>query len=95
MSCPSWKELARDESRETAEWSEALEHFDSHCPDCRRAALAAVYPTELRRGENGWVAIDLGSTNGMKINGRRVSQAQLDPGDRITVGVTDLTFELD
>jgi Protein of unknown function (DUF3662)/Inner membrane component of T3SS, cytoplasmic domain len=50
---------------------------------------------ELRRGERGWVAVDLGSTNGMKVNGRRVSQAELDPGDRITVGVTDLTFELD
>jgi hypothetical protein len=50
---------------------------------------------ELRRGERGWTAIDLGSTNGMKINGRRVGQAQLDPGDRITIGVTDLTFELD
>ena len=50
---------------------------------------------ELRRGEHGWTAIDLGSTNGMKINGRRVSQAQLGPGDRITIGVTDLTFELD
>jgi Protein of unknown function (DUF3662)/Inner membrane component of T3SS, cytoplasmic domain len=50
---------------------------------------------ELRRGDRGWTAIDLGSTNGMKINGRRVSQAQLDPGDRITIGVSDLTFELD
>jgi FHA domain-containing protein len=50
---------------------------------------------ELRRGEHGWTAIDLGSTNGMKINGRRVSQAQLGPGDRITIGVTDMTFELD
>jgi hypothetical protein len=50
---------------------------------------------ELRRSERGWVAVDLGSTNGMKVNGRRVGQAELDPGDRITVGVTDLTFELD
>jgi Protein of unknown function (DUF3662)/Inner membrane component of T3SS, cytoplasmic domain len=50
---------------------------------------------ELRRGERGWTAVDLGSTNGMKVNGRRVGQAGLDPGDRITIGVTDLTFELD
>jgi Protein of unknown function (DUF3662)/Inner membrane component of T3SS, cytoplasmic domain len=50
---------------------------------------------ELRRGERGWTAIDLGSTNGMKVNGRRVSQAELGPGDRITIGVTDLAFELD
>jgi hypothetical protein len=50
---------------------------------------------ELRRGERGWTAVDLGSTNGMKVNGRRIGQAELNPGDRITIGVTDLTFELD
>jgi Protein of unknown function (DUF3662)/Inner membrane component of T3SS, cytoplasmic domain len=50
---------------------------------------------ELRRGERGWSAIDLGSTNGMKLNGRRIGQAELSPGDRITIGVTDLTFELE
>jgi Protein of unknown function (DUF3662)/Inner membrane component of T3SS, cytoplasmic domain len=50
---------------------------------------------ELRRGERGWAAIDLGSTNGMKVNGRRVSHAELEPGDRITIGVTELVFELD
>jgi hypothetical protein len=50
---------------------------------------------ELRRGERGWAAIDLGSTNGMKINGRRVSHAELEPSDRITIGISDLTFELE
>jgi pSer/pThr/pTyr-binding forkhead associated (FHA) protein len=50
---------------------------------------------ELRRDENAWHAIDLGSTNGVKVNGRRVDQAALRDGDRITIGVTDLTFELD
>jgi FhaA, N-terminal domain/FHA domain len=50
---------------------------------------------ELRRGERGWAAVDLGSTNGMKINGRRVSHAELEPGDRITIGISDLTFELE
>jgi Protein of unknown function (DUF3662)/Inner membrane component of T3SS, cytoplasmic domain len=50
---------------------------------------------ELRRGERGWAAVDLGSTNGMKINGRRVSHAELQPGDRITIGISDLSFELE
>jgi hypothetical protein len=50
---------------------------------------------ELRRGERGWAAVDLGSTNGMKVNGRRLSHAELEHGDRITIGVTDLTFELE
>jgi hypothetical protein len=31
----------------------------------------------------------------MKVNGRRIGHAELEPGDRITIGVTDLTFELD
>lgn len=50
---------------------------------------------ELRRDEDGWHVVDLGSTNGIKVNGRRVDQAGLSPGDRITIGVTDLTFELE
>jgi hypothetical protein len=50
---------------------------------------------ELRRGERGWAAVDLGSTNGMKINGRRLSHAELQPGDQITIGISDLTFELE
>jgi hypothetical protein len=50
---------------------------------------------EVRRGEEGWSVVDLGSTNGVKVNGRRVDSARLQPGDRITIGVTDLTFELE
>jgi hypothetical protein len=50
---------------------------------------------ELRRDEGGWQIVDLGSTNGIKVNGRRVSNQPLSPGDQITIGVTDLTFELD
>src|SRR5215217_4450244 len=50
---------------------------------------------ELRRGERGWAAVDLGSTNGMKVNGRRLGHAELEPGDRITIGISDLTFELE
>ena len=50
---------------------------------------------ELRRDGEGWVVFDLGSTNGIKVNGRRVDQAPLQPGDRITLGLTELTFELD
>jgi hypothetical protein len=50
---------------------------------------------ELRRDEEGWQIVDLGSTNGIKVNGRRVDHQPLSPGDEITIGVTDLTFELD
>ena len=44
---------------------------------------------------SGWTVADLGSTNGIKVNGQRVEQPPLRPGDRITIGVTDLTFELE
>jgi Protein of unknown function (DUF3662)/Inner membrane component of T3SS, cytoplasmic domain len=50
---------------------------------------------EVRRDGEGWTVVDLGSTNGIKVNGRRVDQAALEPGDRITLGLTELTFELD
>jgi hypothetical protein len=50
---------------------------------------------ELRRDDGGWQIVDLGSTNGIKVNGRRVDSQQLSVGDQITIGVTDLTFELD
>ena len=50
---------------------------------------------ELRREGDRWSVVDLGSTNGIKVNGRRVDQAALSDGDRVTLGVTEMTFELD
>lgn len=44
-----------------------------------------------RRGSSWW-AVDLGSTNGVKINGRYQSEAQLFDGDRIQVGNYTLVF---
>jgi hypothetical protein len=52
MSCPDWRALAhnRDESAdaEPAGWSDAVTHFESGCPRCRRDALAAE-PTLIFR----------------------------------------------
>jgi hypothetical protein len=50
---------------------------------------------EVRREDGAWQIVDLGSTNGIKVNGRRVDHQPLRPGDQVTIGVTDLTFELD
>jgi len=50
---------------------------------------------ELRSDGGRWSVVDLGSTNGIKVNGRRVDQRELSDGDKLTLGVTDLTFELD
>ena len=50
---------------------------------------------ELHREGEHWAVVDLGSTNGIKVNGRRVDKASLRDGDRVTLGVTDMTFEFD
>jgi hypothetical protein len=48
---------------------------------------------ELRREEDGWAVHDLGSTNGIKLNGQRSRGGRLSPGDEIMLGVSRLTFE--
>ena len=42
---------------------------------------------------NGWHLRDAGSRNGTFVNGRRVQDAFLHNGDRITVGPYELVFE--
>jgi pSer/pThr/pTyr-binding forkhead associated (FHA) protein len=52
---------------------------------------AEVLPTE-----DGWSVNDLGSTNGVSVNGRRIAGAtSLKAGDRIEVGTSELRFELE
>jgi pSer/pThr/pTyr-binding forkhead associated (FHA) protein len=47
---------------------------------------------ELRQeGASYWI-VDLGSTNGVEVNGKRVKRAKLSDGDKITVGSTDVMF---
>ena len=51
---------------------------------------------ELRRSPTGdWTIVDLGSTNGIKVNGRRVSSTRLSPGDQVTVGTTTFLFDIE
>ena len=48
---------------------------------------------ELRQeGASYWI-VDLDSTNGTEVNGRRLRRAKLEHGDRITLGSTELVFE--
>jgi hypothetical protein len=51
---------------------------------------------ELRPSGASWTVRDLGSTNGVKVNGRRIQGAQsLRTGDTITLGTSDVVFELE
>src|SRR5271170_6530550 len=45
------------------------------------------------RGAGEWALVDLGSTNGTVVNGARMSDAALKPGDRIFVGNTIVEFQ--
>ena len=48
---------------------------------------------EVRKTIEGWMVVDLGSTNGVKVNGRRVQEEVLRPGDKITLGLVELEFD--
>lgn len=48
---------------------------------------------ELVRHGDGFLLRDLDSTNGSAVNGKRIREAAVQPGDDITVGTVALTFE--
>jgi hypothetical protein len=48
---------------------------------------------ELRPYGDTYLVVDLGSTNGIRVNGSRVAEHELQDGDEITLGNTTLGFE--
>lgn len=48
---------------------------------------------EIRPTPDGFSLVDLGSTNGSRVNGLRVAQRDLRDGDELTFGNTRLTFQ--
>ena len=48
---------------------------------------------EVRPSGGGWQIVDLGSTNGTRVNGSPVKERRLEDGDTITVGDATLRFE--
>ena len=66
----------------TATWCSTTPTSRATTPSCAATASA-------------WTVADLGSTNGIKVNGRKVEQAPLSPGDRVTFGLIDLSFEIE
>jgi hypothetical protein len=50
---------------------------------------------EIRREGPAYWVIDLGSTNGMDVNGRRRQRAKLEDGDRLTIGTSQMLFSME
>ncbi len=48
---------------------------------------------EIRKQDDGFMLLDLGSTNGTRVNRRDVKQVVLQHGDRIELGATEFLFE--
>ena len=46
----------------------------------------------LDKDGDDWLLVDLGSTNGTFVNGERISEVRLSPGDLIEVGDAQLRF---
>ncbi len=50
---------------------------------------------ELQQRGSDWHVVDLESTNGIAVNGKRVGSAVLSPGDEIVAGTSRMRFDLD
>jgi hypothetical protein len=48
---------------------------------------------EIRPEGDGWLVVDLDSTNGTRVNGSPIRQRRLSDGDQIAVGSSTLRFE--
>ena len=55
----------------------------------------AATPSCAVRRAGDWTIADLGSTNGIKVNGRRVASTRLSPGDQVTLGTTTFLFDIE
>ncbi|MEW6555410.1 MAG: DUF3662 and FHA domain-containing protein [Actinomycetota bacterium] len=53
---------------------------------------ASRFHAEIERVPAGYVVRDLGSTNGTRVRGRRVSERLLQDGDTLLIGETELRF---
>jgi hypothetical protein len=60
-------------------------------------ANVSRHHAEVRPGPNGWTVADLGSTNGVRVNGRPAGSTPqpLSDGDRVELGTLQVTFEID
>jgi adenylate cyclase len=62
------------------------------CDICLRFANVSAHHCQLTCRGGYWYVKDLNSRNGTKVNGRRVTQKRIDPGDTISVAKHDYEF---
>ncbi len=55
--------------------------------------MVSAYHAELLRTESGYRLKDLGSSNGIFVDGQRVDEARLGPGQQVYIGPCRLTFD--
>ncbi|NNC65364.1 MAG: FHA domain-containing protein [Gammaproteobacteria bacterium] len=65
---------------------------DQACDISLDSSYVSRYQNLFMETESGWMLIDLNSTNGCFVNGRRVTQHELQDGDIIAVGHHKINF---
>jgi adenylate cyclase len=63
------------------------------CDICMRLPNVSGLHCELSYRDGFWWVRDLGSTNGVKVNGMRVTKKLLQPGDTISIAKRNFTIE--
>jgi hypothetical protein len=88
--------VSLDDRRYVLEGPTAILGRSRECDCIIRDPNISRQHAELRRGPTGdWQIVDLDSTNGVKVNGRRVESSRLSPGDEVTLGTTRFVFDIE
>ena len=87
---PPWSSTARAASSTTASSSSAARASATSAVDDPNVSRRHA---EIRHEDGAYWLVDLGSTNGVTVNGKRVERARLVPEDEILIGTTDVRFE--
>ena len=73
-----------------------LRSLESKIAGLVEGTFSRAFRSEVRPRGGSWVLTDLGSTNGSRLNGRRIEGPEvIRPGDEIELGATNLRFELE
>jgi diguanylate cyclase (GGDEF)-like protein len=65
-------------------------------PDCALILsdpLISSFHARVEDRGDSWTLVDLGSTNGTRVNGERATEVALDPGDKLGLGKTVIRYE--